>query len=140
MTATEYFNKLLGYEEHRRELLERVNELELLATSTGAIRTDKERVKSSPSNKQEDLIIQLADMAKTYSQALHKANVMWMEADERISKLDKYERRMVLRYRYMASKPKRMQWIADEMGYSVDRIKHIHREALEEFERRFLND
>ena len=106
MTATEYFNKLLGYEEHRRELLERVNELELLATSTGAIRTDKERVKSSPSNKQEDLIIQLADMAKTYSQALHKANVMWMEADERISKLDKYERRMVLRYRYMASKPK----------------------------------
>lgn len=135
----EYFNKLLASEERRRELLERVNEMELLTTSTGAIRYDRERVDTSPTNKQEDMIIQLADMKTQYAAALNKANRLWMEADQKINHISKYERRMVLRLRYMTGTPKRLRWVADEMAYSLDRVKHIHTEALKEFEDKFLS-
>lgn len=138
MTAKEYLSQI-----RKAEIMIRIRaqELQKLKEDTAyisAIRYDKARVQTSPDG-------------SGFSKAVEESVSLQLEIEKRIQRLTKKRHDIItqieglkntnhielLKLRYIDGE--RFEAIACSMGYSFDRIRHMHGEALQAFGRQYLN-
>ena len=138
MTAKEYLSQI-----RKAEIIIRIRaqELQRLKEDTAyisAIRYDKARVQTSQDG-------------SGFSKAVEESVSLQLEIEKRIQRLTKKRHDIItqieglkntnhielLKLRYIDGE--RFEAIACSMGYSFDRIRHMHGEALQAFGRQYLN-
>ena len=117
-------------------LEEQIEMLRIQASQVRGISYDKLRVDGTPNRGMDDIVIELRECEKKYQESIAKYHTAVQVRTEQIMQLEKPEHVQVLLLRYVQDK--RLDVIADEMGYSFDWIRHMHGAALEEFALRFL--
>lgn len=136
MTAKEYLNQIHNYQIKYESQLEHIKDLRLLATSTGAIRYDKDKVQSSPNgDSMTNAVIKIIEAEnKAYEIAIDLANKR-QEITYKIINLDigEYARLLCLRY----VKGFKLEDVANEMHYSYEWTRHQHSKALDAFSERY---
>lgn len=139
MTAKEYLSQI-----RKAEIMIqiRAQELQKLKEDTAyisAIRYDKVRVQTS------------TDGGSGFSKVVEESVSLQMDIERRIQRLTKKRHDIItqieglknsnhielLKLRYIDGE--RFEAIACSMGYSFDRIRHMHGEALQAFGRQYLN-
>lgn len=136
MTAKEYLNQLYILDMRYKTKLEEVTDLRELASGTGAIQYDKDRVQSSPRNDQ--LINAIIKITEAENEAMRRSVEL---ADQRQKIIDQiigmddgnYIRILCLKYVHY----KKLEDVAEIMHFSYDWIKHLHGEALKAFEKKY---
>ncbi len=143
MTAKEYLSEIGNLRRRADVIRKRIADLNEDMTTIGAIEYDRDRVQTSPANRQEDKVIKIVDIKTQYEDELAQCYELEKEIIERINKLSKQIYVDILIRRFVELKPNNQMhtlgWIADEMGYSEDWIKHQYGLALTEFEGLWLN-
>ena len=140
MKGKEYFIKVRNAKESREALARHIEDLRDEMTVIGSFDYSKLKVKSTPKNLQEERIIKLSEIISKYEKAIAKNAELVLEAEERIKELSRSQYAQVLRYRYLDNEYHCWEWIGMEMGYAADAARRLHREALTEFEEKFLNE
>lgn len=130
MTAKQYLRKMFYFHRTIIAKQKQIEELRLLAESTGAIRYDKDRVITSlpQAAGYEDKVAALVDMEHKLLEDIQELTEMYNEGWKMIDSLEDPVDRLILVMRYI----NHMRWeeIADELGVSVDHIYYRHRHAL----------
>ena len=130
MTAKQYLRKMFYFYRTIIAKQKQIEELRLLAESTGAIRYDKDRVITSlpQAAGYEDKVAALVDMEHKLLEDIQELTEMYNEGWKLIDSLEDPMDRLILVMRYI----NHMRWeeIALELNYSVDRIYYRHRHAL----------
>ena len=130
MTAKQYLRKMFYFHRTIIAKQKQIEELRLLAESTGAIRYDKDRVITSlpQAAGYEDKIAALVDMEHKLLEDIQELTEMYNEGWKMIDSLEDPMDRLILVMRYI----NHMRWeeIALELNYSVDHIYYRHRHAL----------
>lgn len=130
MTAKKFFRSLYYAQISIRKKQEKIEELQQLAESTGAIRYDKLRVvTSSPqSGGFEDLAVKIMDLQKKLREDIDDLTDRLSQGRKMINSLDDPADKLILTMRYI----NHMKWeeIAAELNYSVDHVYYRHRQAL----------
>ncbi len=118
-------------------LIHQRNELEELAMCTGAINIQPDKVQSSPNpNRTTDKIDSIVDMEEFISQKIETYKRETTSIIQMIARLETEEKfRQLLRLRYV--KFERFEEIALDMGYSYESVRHMHKDALEEFAKQY---
>ena len=117
-----------------------MEELREMSTSLGKFGYDEPQVQTShDKNHYEKMIVELVDLVKQYEELRQECAKEMAIADIRLMQMSKHEYAEVIRKRFMDNRRHSWGWIAEEMGFSEDRVKHICGEALTEFEGRWLN-
>lgn len=121
-------------------LIHQRDELEELAMCTGAINIQPDKVQSSPNpNRTTDKIDSIVDMEEFISQKIETYKRETTSIIQMIAELDSDEKyRQTLRLRYI--KFKKFEEIALDTGYSYERIRHLHKEALEMFAAQYSSE
>lgn len=140
MTAKEYFENIKCKAQAIDVLEEKLKELELDMTAIGGFDYSKPVVQTSPTNAMEEKILRATDAFNELLQLKKEYIEDYKEMEIRLSKLSKASCAQAIRLRYFGKKRKetRWGWVAEEMGYSEDRAKHLFREGMDEFEELFL--
>ena len=130
MTAKQYLRKMFYFQKTIIAKQKQIEELRLLAESTGAIRYDKDRVITSlpQAAGYEDKVAALVDMEHKLLEDIQELTEMYNEGWKMIDSLEDPVDRLILVMRYI----NHMRWeeIALELNYSVDHIYYRHRHAL----------
>lgn len=130
MTAKQYLRKMFYFHRTIIAKQKQIEELRLLAESTGAIRYDKDRVITSlpQAAGYEDKVAALVDMEHKLLEDIQELTKMYNEGWKMIDSLEDPVDRLILVMRYI----NHMRWeeIALELNYSVDHIYYRHRHAL----------
>lgn len=130
MTAKQYLRKMFYFHRTIIAKQKQIEELRLLAESTGAIRYDKDRVITSlpQAAGYEDKVAALVDMEHKLLEDIQELTEMYNEGWKMIDSLEDPMDRLILVMRYI----NHMRWeeIALELNYSVDHIYYRHRHAL----------
>lgn len=130
MTAKQYLRKMFYFHKTILAKQRQIEELRLLAESTGAIRYDKDRVITSlpQSAGYEDKVTVLVDMEHRLLEDIAELAQMYEVGMRMIDSLEDPMDRLILFLRYIDH----MRWedIADELGCSVDHVYYKHRHAL----------
>lgn len=130
MTAKQYLRKMFYFHRTIIAKQKQIEELRLLAESTGAIRYDKDRVITSlpQAAGYEDKVAALVDMEHKLLEDIEELTGMYNEGWKMIDSLEDPVDRLILVMRYI----NHMRWeeIALELNYSVDHIYYRHRHAL----------
>lgn len=130
MTAKQYLRKMFYFHRTIIAKQKQIEELRLLAESTGAIRYDKDRVITSlpQAAGYEDKVAALVDMEHKLLKDIQELTEMYNEGWKMIDSLEDPVDRLILVMRYI----NHMRWeeIALELNYSVDHIYYRHRHAL----------
>lgn len=130
MTAKQYLRKMFYF--HRTILAKQkqIEELRLLAESTGAIRYDKERIVTSlpQAAGYEDKVAVLVDEEHKLLDDIVELTKMINVGLDMINALEDPIDQLILVMRYI----NHMRWedIAQELGCSVDHVYYKHRHAL----------
>ena len=116
-----------------RDLGERIEELRTAAAGIKAITYDKDKVQVSPRDYMPDVIAELIELEEEYARRIIKYNMVVLDIEERISRLNDSRYVDILRYRYLSG----MTWeqIATEKCYSFRHVIRLHGAALQEFAR-----
>lgn len=139
MRGKEYFESIRLKKNSIAYLEQRMEELREMSTSLGKFGYDEPQVQTShDKNHYEKMIVELVDLAKQYEELRQECAKEMAVADIRLMQMSKLEYAEVIRKRFMDNRRHSWGWIAEEMGFSEDRVKHICGEALTEFERRWL--
>lgn len=139
MRGKEYFESIRLKKNSIAYLERRMEELREMSTSLGKFGYDEPQVQTShDKNHYEKMIVELVDLAKQYEELRQECAKEMAIADIRLMQMSKHEYAEVIRKRFMDNRRHSWGWIAEEMGFSEDRVKHICGEALTEFERRWL--
>ena len=133
MTGKKYLNQLLLCRNVINNDVRRLDELKELALATGSKELKKDVVQKSLKNagleetvgEYVDFEIKIIEEVKHYQRLKEKIlqEIYHMDSDV------KYIELLILRY----SQGLRFEEIAINMGYSYERIRHLHGEALEKF-------
>ena len=109
--------------------LRQLEELKAMKGAVCGIDYSKDKIQTSPSNSQEELIIKITDLENNINKDIDKLVSLKNKAMEEINKISGREG-TVLEMRYLEG----MDWdkIAYELDLSVDSIYRIHGEALKE--------
>lgn len=140
MTGKDYFILVRNAKESRKALANHISDLREEMTVIGSFDYSKTKVDSSPKNMQEERIIRLSEMIDKYEEEIAKDAKLVLEAETRIKTLSRSQYAQVLRYRYLDDEYRCWEWIGMTMGYAADAARRIHREALTEFEEKYLNN
>lgn len=139
MTGKEYFISIRNKIDIVKHMARRIDEMRAMSTAIGGFDYSKPDVQTFPEkNITEDRVIELADLILKMEEMRAIREAAIREAYERIETLSRNEYTRVLLLRYLGEIKHSYGWIADEMGYTEDWVKHLHAEALSEFEERYL--
>ena len=140
MTAKAYFNRIKALMDNCDSLKHQVEELNADLTAIGGFDYSKPIVQTSPRNTTEDKILKLYDLISQYTDAIESCQAEIMAAESKLVCLSRPEYAKVIRLRFFGKKGKiaLWGWVAEELGYSEGRTKHIFSEAMNEFEKLFL--
>ena len=142
MTAKEYLNGVRRKRIHCRMLKEQREELEAQAQGMKAIAYDKDHVQTSPRNSMEELVSAKVEIEERYAKVLWEYHVANLKAERQIQSMKNPAYAEVLRLRYMVDdehgRQMSIERIACEMYKSYEWVRHIHGNALKEFEKLYL--
>lgn len=130
MTAKEELNQYNDAQGRVEETLEDYRKYQERATKMTAIISDMPMNKGK-SDKVGDNVPAMADIAKEYLDRWVEAERKRLYITSRIDQIKNELYRKVLKKRYVEGL--KLEEIACETGYSYDRVRHIHKEALEEY-------
>lgn len=134
MTGKKYLNQLLLCRNVINNDVRRLDELKELALATGSKELKKDVVQKSIKNAGlEDTVGEYVDFECKIIEEVKKYQRLKEKILQEIYHMDsdvKYIELLILRY----SQGLRFEEIAINMGYSYERIRHLHGEALEKFE------
>ena len=138
MTAKEYLKQIQSLHakiENKKERLERINVL-LTSAAAGEIKQDRVLTSIRP-DKQEKLVVEQVDLEEELQRLMYEEAVLIIKIGRQIDELDNptYSRILHLRYEEHLS----LCDIAEKLGYSYDRMRHIHGIALLTFKRQHLS-
>ena len=138
MTAKEYLKQIRIIHtkiENKKERLERISDL-LTSPAVGEIKPDKVMT-SVRLDKQEKLIAERVDLEDELQRLMYEEAVLMFKIGKQIDEMENptFSRILHLRYEEHLS----LCDIAEKMGYSYDRIRHVHGIALLNFERKHMN-
>lgn len=140
MTAKEYLQdlrKLKRKTDNRIRQCKNIREnLEFLQ----GIDYSKDKVQTSAKDQLSEAMATLIDLEAEVVELIKKYQQMYDEGVKRINSLSRKEYVDILTMRYLENdyKKRKFEYIACEIDYSYDRTCHMHGEALQEFERKFL--
>lgn len=144
MTAREYLGEIAYIRYKLRYIKKKISELDEEMTTTGAIRYDKDRVQTTPANRHEDKIIKLVDIKKKYESARVSLENDEIQMLSQIDGMPNKTHAKILRLRFFDLAPgdrlHTIGWIADEMGYAEDYVRHQYQDALKGFEEKYLTE
>lgn len=140
MTAKEYFEEIKAKRQAIEFLTRRIQEAEADLTAVGGFDYAKPVVQHSPKNPMEEKVIELADMLEELVQNKKQYQRECFEMERRLTQLSQASFGQVIRLRFFGKKDRiaLWGWVAVEMGYSEDWVKHLFKDAMAEFEERFL--
>lgn len=140
--AKEYLNR---YHKARRAiaLLERsIEEQAIKAQGVMAIRYDKDRVQTSPLNKLEADAVRLMELREQYADMLRYYQETELRIIQQVEDMPNPTHSKVLHMLYLETDRSgnriSLTRISNKLHISYDRICHIHGDALQEFDRRYL--
>lgn len=142
MKAKEYLSQIRTMKATLNACRERIEALYHEASGVKAIVYDKDRVQVSPSNKLEELMAKIDEEAEKWTRLRAKYDREVRRRTDMINRMPNATHAEILRLRYLDSdrdgRTLTFEAIAVKMGYSYNRVKHLHGEALEMFRRRYL--
>lgn len=142
MTAKEYLNGIRRKRLHCQMLEEKRAELETQAQGMKAITYDKDRVQTSPRNSMETLVTQMVALEEMYGKVLWEYHTANLKAERQIKSMSNAAYAEVLWKRYMEDdengRQKSIARISCEMYKSYEWVRHVHGNALREFEKLYL--
>ena len=131
MTAKQYLKAMYYAQLSIRKKEEKIKELQELATTTGAIRYDRDRVISSTPQSAgfENKAVRIVDMQRQLREEIADLADMYETGCRIINSLEDVTDNLILEMRYINHM--KFSEIAVEMNYSVDAIYYRHRNALD---------
>ena len=129
MTAKEYLSQAHRLDMRIQNLNDEIESMNALATKVTSTVSDMPRSASRNVHRTEDIIVNIMEFQDELEEAMNKLVNLKRDIWNTISKLDNDEYRVLLEKRYLSSE--RWEEIAVEMGYSIDHIFRMHREALD---------
>ena len=142
MTAKEYLLQLKTLDVKIRHMIEEIDHLKSLALGRG-IAYDKDHVRTSPQNTQEELIAKWVDLERQLDKEIDEYAQQGNVIIRQIYLLDDLRYITILHDHYVpdaAGEVKSLEQISEEMGYSYGHVRRMHRSALRVFEGKMLHD
>lgn len=136
MTAKEYLSQLKILDIKITHTIEEIDYLKSLALERG-IAYDKDRVQTSPENRQEELIAKWVDLERQLDKKINEYTRQRNKIIMQIYLLDDLRYIKILHDHYVpdaAGEVKSLEQISEEIGYSYDHVRRMHRSALRVFE------
>ena len=90
------------------------------------------RSSSEIKDRMAECVAKMADISREYCKAWEDAERMKLQIETKIGKV-KQPYSLLLHYRYIRNM--KLEEIACKMGYTYDTIRHMHGEALQEYEK-----
>ena len=140
MTAKEYLSKLRIYEQSANNKQKQYELIRKSIRYLESIRRDEEELGTMPQGTLSDSITKLKDSEKEVVAEIERYINLYNDGVEKINSLSRPEYVEILTRRYLENDhiKRKLEWIAVDLQFSYDRIRHMHTEALQEFSRRFL--
>lgn len=130
MTAKQYLRTMYYAQLSIQKKEEKIRELQELATTTGAIRYDRDRVVTSEPQSAgfENKAVRIVDMQRKLQDEIAELADMYETGCRIINSLEDVTDKLILEMRYINHM--KFADIAAEMDYSVEAIYYRHRKAL----------
>lgn len=132
MWAKEYLSQLKILDLKITHTIEEIDHLKGLALGRG-IAYDKDHVQTSPQNAQEDLIAKWIDLERQLDKQIDEYTRQRNKIIMQIYLLDDSRYIKILHDHYVpdaAGEVKSLEQISEEIGYSYDHVRRMHRSAL----------
>ena len=144
MNAKEYLNQIHKLQWQIGALQEQVLYLRNKAQGVKAIVYDMDKIISSPANDMERIIMELAEASNKLQDRILEYIDITIKAERQITDLENKDYARVLTLRYILTDDNGEQFtlekIAEMMNYSSEWIRHLHTDALNAFEKKYLQD
>ena len=138
MNAREYLMQLQYLRLAIGTVEEQIETVRHTMTQLSAIRYDKEHVQQTPDDIMLNCIIRIEAVEEKYLKLLDQYNERYAIALQRIEGLENDLHQKVLLLRYVNGMP--LYKVAVRLGYSFDWIRHVHQDALREFQDKYLKN
>lgn len=143
MTAKQYLMEVHKLRRRIASLELQQEELRTKAEGLKAIVYDRDKVQTSVANRFDSIMTELVTVQEEYARTIAECYAAIAMREKKISALSQQGYIDVLRLRYIEQDKGRqltLAQIAKRMGYSFDRARHLHGEALREYGRRYGYD
>ena len=140
MTAKQYLMEVHKLRRRITSLELQQEELRTKAEGLRAIVYDKDKVQTSVQNRFDTIMTELVTVQAEYAKSIAECYAAIAVREKKIAALTQPRYVDVLRMRYIEQDKGRqltLSQIARQMGYSFDRTAHLHREALEQFRKKY---
>ena len=140
MTAKEYLNSLRKLQRQKNNKIRQCESIRDSLLFLQGIDYQKDKIQTSAKDQLSEAMAKLLDLEDETIECIEKYNIQYNEAINRINNLSKKEYIDILIMRYLEEDPKKRKFehIACQINYSYVRTCHMHGEALQEFERKYL--
>lgn len=141
MTAKDYLMEIRTLRRTVRTLEQQAEDLRTRAEGLKALRYDKDKVQVSLTNQLERILPRLIEADAKYAEALIECKAEELKRTQQIKQLGRADYSEVLRLRYIEEgehgRQLSLEEIAVRTNRSFDRIRHLHGEALQYFDRKY---
>ena len=133
MTVKEYLSQVQDFEEAIHDQKKYIETIRELLTSIGGMGMSPDKVQSSGADKDKfaNVIAKVIDAEEKLQRMEEKLCFAKIHIAEQIHRMDNLLFKKLLMLRYLEWKQYgTIRKVADELGYSVDHTKRLHRDAL----------
>ncbi len=130
VAAKKYLSQAFGLNQRIESKLGQIEELHDLATKATVTYSDMPKNPNHGGSRMEDAIIKIIDLESEINRDMIQLVELKKDIIDRIKAVESTELQTVLELRYLSY----MRWeeIAIELGYGIDNIFRLHRNALDE--------
>lgn len=130
--AKKYLSQAFGLNQRIESKLGQIDNLNDLATKATITYSDMPKNPNQGGSRMEDTIIKIVSLQEEISWEMDQLVDLKKDIVQRINAVDNPELQTILELRYLSF----MRWeeIAIELGYGIDNIFRLHRNALDEIE------
>ena len=130
--AKKYLSQAFGLNQRIESKLGQIEDLHDLATKATVTYSDMPRNPNKDHSRLEDAVIQIIELETEINQDMMKLVALKKDIIRRINAVESSELQTVLELRYLSY----MRWegIEIELGYGIDNVFRLHRNALDEIE------
>lgn len=138
MASKKYLNQIEILDIKIQQKIEERDKLRLLAASAGGFDYSREHVQTSNTDNIDKKVINYVALEEDVNKMIKKYLALRDRIIGEIQGLDSAIHITILFKKYVERKD--LGSIAAEMGYSYNYVRHLHREALQLFQKRYLKD
>ena len=128
--AKKYLSQAFGLNQRIESKLGQIEDLHDLATKATVTYSDMPRNPNKDHSRLEDAVVQIIELETEINQDMMKLVALKKDIIRRINAVESSELQTVLELRYLSY----MRWegIEIELGYGIDNVFRLHRNALDE--------